>query len=284
AIAAGLLTAGLANVIVSAPAEAADVPVELETTYACTGTLLGSGEFTGKLAFEMPTSVPSASIVPARPVTISFTIPDAVLDGKRPPIVNSIAGTASGLHYRVGAMNVPVANATIGSTAIPADGPLTIETETTANAFQAQGPGTYAVKVPLSFTVAATAQTLIGPQNDTINCSLKSGAPDLLGNLEVTPIVKKASATSATVLNKPITTAKRAKVLVKVTAAGEVPTGTVKAKLGRKLLKTGTLTAGKVRLLLPKLPAGDKKVKFIYSGNLTVKPSSKVIVIRVKKA
>lgn len=283
AIAAGLLAAGLANIIVSSPADAADVPVELTTTYNCSGTLLGSGEFTGKLAFEMPTSVPSASTVPSRPVEISFTIPDSVLDGKRPPLVNSITGTATGLHYRVGAMQVPVANASIPVTPIPADGPLTIVTTTTANAFQAQAPGNYAVKVPLGFTVNATAATLAGPQSDTVTCTLKPGAPDLLGNLEVTPIAKTASTTTATVKNKPITTAKRARVLVKVAATGTVPTGTVKAKLGTKTLKTGTLSGGKVTLLLPKLPAGDKKVKFLYSGSLTVKPSVKTIIIKVRK-
>jgi len=282
-VAASLLATGSAIVLTTTPAQAEDVPVELTTTYSCVGTLI-SGDFSGTLKLAMPTSVPSASMVPQRPVEISFTIPDAVLDGKRPPLVNSISGTASNLSYRVGPQVVPVDNASIPSTAIPADGPLTITTNTTAHAFQAQAPGTYPVKVPTTFTVNATAATLVGPQSDTITCTLKDGAPDLLGNLEVTPITKLASATTATVKNLPITTAKRAKVLVKVTATGTVPTGTVKAKLGTKTLKTGTLSGGKVTLLLPKLPAGDKKVKFLYSGSLTLKPSSKTIIIHVKKA
>jgi len=281
AFAAGALIAG-STVAIASVATAAEVT--LTTTYTCTNALIGAGDISGELTVDMPTSAPSGSTVPSRPVGIKVTIPDAIVDTMRGLTVSKIQGTATGLTYRVGPQTVPMSNASIPETALPGDGPMTLETTATASSFVAQTPGFYPVKVPLNITVNATATTLIGPNNQTIQCTLKSGAPDLIGTLTVTPIVKKASTTSATVLNKPITTAKRPKVLVKVTAVGTVPTGTVKAKLGRKLLKTGTLSGGKVRLLLPKLSAGDKKVKFIYSGSLTVKPSSKVIVIRVRRA
>jgi hypothetical protein len=279
-LASGVLAAGLA-VAVSPAANAEDVEVSLDATYTCTSSQLGSGDFSGTLTFTMPTSVPSASIVPSRPVHIKVVIPSESIPA-RPPLLNSIGGTATGLSYRVGSQVVPAADATIPQTPVPASGDMTIEADTTASSFQAQEPGTYAIKGPLAFTVNATAVVFGGgTQSDTVQCTYKSGEQ---ASLEVTPIAKIASTTSANVLNKPITTAKRARVLVKVTAAGTVPTGTVKAKLGRKLLKTGTLSGGKVTLRLPKLPAGDKKVKFLYSGSLTVKPSVKAIVIRVKRA
>lgn len=279
-VASGVLTAGVAVVVSPPAANAEDIEVSLDATYTCTSTQLGTGDFTGTLTFTMPTSVPSASIVPSRPVHITVVIPSESIPA-RPPFLNSIGGTATGLSYRVGSQVVPAADATIPQTPVPASGDMTIEADTTANAFQAKEPGTYAIKGPSAFTVNAVANTALGNQADTVQCTYKSGEQ---ASLEVTPIAKIASATSATVKNKPITTSKRARVLVKVTASGTVPTGTVKAKLGRKLLKTGTLVGGKVTLRLPKLSAGDKKVRFLYSGSLTVKPSAKAIIIRVRRA
>ncbi|HET7690536.1 MAG TPA: DUF6801 domain-containing protein [Nocardioidaceae bacterium] len=259
---------------------ASAVTYQLTTTYLCDAPVLGDDQpFTGTLTFDAPSSVPAGSTVTARPIGISVTIPDATVQKARDAGVTAISATSSNVTYRVGSKTVPVTGVSIPKTDIPETGDMVIATQATAGQFVAGVAGQYPVKVPQSFTLAAKAYSII-TLDVTVSCTLAPEAADLLGTLTVT---KVASTTAVKLLNPPITTSKQAKVRVIVRAAGLVPTGKVVAKLGTKILKSGTLSGGKVQLLLPKLTAGDKKVKFIYKGNPSVKPSSKVLLIRVTR-
>ncbi|MDQ0932031.1 Ig-like domain repeat protein [Streptomyces turgidiscabies] len=62
----------------------------------------------------------------------------------------------------------------------------------------------------------------------------------------------------------------RAKVTVKVTATGTTPTGTVRVYEGSRIIATGTLSAGKVTVTLPKLSRGRHTLHASYTGSSTV--------------
>ncbi len=290
---AGLFAAGSSLVLAAPAANAA--PASLTTTYTCTSSLLGTNDFTGTITTDLPASVVSGATVPSRAISITVTVPAAVLDNAdpfaaRPPAVTSISGTATGATYRVGdSLTVPVTGAVLPATPIPATGDLVLNLTATAGSFTAPAPGSYDIKVPVGLTVNGTAQTVIGPVNDAIGCALRTGSPEVLGTVEVTanpnpPAVPVASTTSLKVKNKPVTTRTKARLAVTVAATGRVPTGTVTAKLGKKVLKTGSLKSGKVTLKLPKLKKGKRKIVVTYGGDKLVKASSKAITIKVKRA
>ncbi|MGX9888811.1 Ig-like domain repeat protein [Streptomyces sp. NPDC002276] len=66
----------------------------------------------------------------------------------------------------------------------------------------------------------------------------------------------------------------RAKVTVKVTATGTTPTGTVRVYEGSRIIATGTLSAGKVTITLPRLSRGTHTLHAYYAGSTTVNTKS----------
>ncbi|MFJ9814202.1 Ig-like domain repeat protein [Streptomyces sp. NPDC101151] len=82
--------------------------------------------------------------------------------------------------------------------------------------------------------------------------------------------ITKATASVSSTAPSSIGHTARAKVTVKVTAAGTTPGGTVRVYEGSKVLATGTLSGGKVTLTLPKLSRGKHTLHAFYAGSSTV--------------
>jgi hypothetical protein len=85
--------------------------------------------------------------------------------------------------------------------------------------------------------------------------------------------------------NAPITTAKHAKIGVKVVNGnGAAAAGTVVAKEGTKTLAKGTLgSTGKKTLVLPLLKKGFHKIVVKYKGNATTTGSKDVVKFTIKR-
>jgi hypothetical protein len=95
-------------------------------------------------------------------------------------------------------------------------------------------------------------------------------------------VAKKASKTTVALATK-FSKAKRMKAVVKVVSAGKAVTGKVRVLMGKKQLRTGTLTHGKVTIKLPKLKKGKHKLVFVYLGNSKVKSSAATKNVTVTK-
>lgn len=97
-------------------------------------------------------------------------------------------------------------------------------------------------------------------------------------------IAKATSKLTAKVRPAKVTTKKKAKVTVQVTATGARPTGKVVVKRGAKVIARGTLnSAGKVVLTLPKQSKGVKKLVVSYQGSSNFLATSKKVTLKVKK-
>ncbi len=84
--------------------------------------------------------------------------------------------------------------------------------------------------------------------------------------------------------NKVFSGKTRATLAIAVRATGATPAGTVQVRLGRKLLKAGSLRTGSVRLKLPKFTAvGKKTLKVRYLGSTRIRPVTSTYVVRVKR-
>ncbi|MEU1405478.1 Ig-like domain repeat protein [Streptomyces sp. NPDC005728] len=86
--------------------------------------------------------------------------------------------------------------------------------------------------------------------------------------------ITKATASVSSTAPSSISHTARAKVTVKVTAAGTTPGGTVRVYEGSKVLATGTLSGGKVTITLPKLSRGKHTLHAFYAGSSTVNSKS----------
>ncbi len=97
-------------------------------------------------------------------------------------------------------------------------------------------------------------------------------------------IAKARSTVSATVAPKKVTTATRAKVAVRVTAASVRTAGLVTISRAGKVIARGrTNAAGKVVLTLPKMGRGKRWLVVSYSGGANIAPASKTITVKVVK-
>ncbi len=84
--------------------------------------------------------------------------------------------------------------------------------------------------------------------------------------------------------NKVFAKKTRATLVVRALATGATPAGTVQVRLGRKLLKAGSLRTGSVRLRLPKFTSvGKKTLKVRYLGSTRIRPVTSTYVVRVKR-
>ncbi|NEA62245.1 Ig-like domain repeat protein [Streptomyces sp. SID12488] len=93
-----------------------------------------------------------------------------------------------------------------------------------------------------------------------------------LNSSSATVSLKVTKATPAVTATAPasVSHTARAKVTVKVTATGTTPTGTVRVYEGSRIIATGTLSAGKVTVTLPKLSKGKHTLHAFYAGSTTV--------------
>ncbi|WP_105972837.1 Ig-like domain repeat protein [Streptomyces geranii] len=94
----------------------------------------------------------------------------------------------------------------------------------------------------------------------------KLNASSTTASLKVT----KATPAVGTTAPASVAHSARAKVTVKVTATGTTPGGTVRIYEGSRVVATGTLSAGKVTITLPKLAKGKHTLRAFYAGSTTV--------------
>lgn len=84
-------------------------------------------------------------------------------------------------------------------------------------------------------------------------------------------VIGKAVAHATNALSpRTISHTKRAKLIIKVTAAGTTPTGTVTIYDGTKVIGHATLSRGTVTFTLPKLRRGSHKIHAKYAGSSVV--------------
>lgn len=75
------------------------------------------------------------------------------------------------------------------------------------------------------------------------------------------------------------------KVVVRVSGAGTIPTGTVRVLDGNRLVGSGKLTAGRTTIALAKdLAVGTKTLSIVYSGDATYAASTDSVAVRIVKA
>jgi hypothetical protein len=279
AVVAGATTALAAGVLVGVTGTAANAAT-VSNNYSC--DMPGLVTFPTKVTVtgELPlpyywagATIQAGLIQP--PLTVSATVP------------STVAGALGG--YGVtGAKSDDYALALgNGSAPFPVSGKF--KTEGGATTWEASGsnaefttgdPGVVDGFLPTSFTLVPTKDD--GTTLGSLTCTLTDAAPaEIVTDFE---LMKQSSETSA-----PAVKAKKGKkavlpVSVTSTSLGGPVAGKVTAKEGSKVLATGTLTNGAVKLNLgKKLKVGKHKITVTYAGLPSVGGSTAKTTVTVKK-
>lgn len=292
--AAGALGAG-ALVVVAAPAATAATAA---TTYTCTFPTLGARDIPVAITATLPPASNAGLDAPAIPVLLSVTLPGDVVDAAKGlfqattigGFSNDMVGTLDELSSSASAQ-LPLQNVHFPQTAVPTT-PNTTLTLNTPNPLvtpgvvsastvpiNLPGAGTYDIVVPTAFKFTATKQGEVTMLAD-VPCAYKPGSPASLGSII---LAKNQSTTQAKPTKKVTPLGQKTKLKVVVDADNEVPTGKVKAMLGKKTLGKGVLNSkGKVKITLKKaLPAGKSKIKVLYPGDDYTEKSKDKVVVKV---
>ncbi|MFF3560612.1 Ig-like domain repeat protein [Streptomyces sp. NPDC002574] len=117
-------------------------------------------------------------------------------------------------------------------------------------------------------SVAVSSHLPVGTHTLTVSYSGNGGLNTSTATVRLT-VTKATPAVSA---SHPVSVShtKQAKVSVKVTATGTVPSGKVQIFDGSKVIATRTLSAGKTTVTLPKLKKGKHTLHVRYLGSSTV--------------
>ncbi|MEU3785810.1 Ig-like domain repeat protein [Streptomyces sp900129855] len=125
-------------------------------------------------------------------------------------------------------------------------------------------------------TLDAAGKVTLGLSNHlkvaTHTLTVLYGGSAKLNASSTTAVLKitKATPSVATTAPASVSHTARARVTVKVAAPGTTPTGIVRIYNGTRLIATGTLSAGKVTVTLPKLAKGRHTLHASYLGSTTV--------------
>jgi hypothetical protein len=280
-VATGALSAG-ALVAMTAPAAQA---APATTNYSCGITGL-VGPYIVTITTDvpgLPTFVPAGLDVPAGllNVTNKVTIPKAARDTFVGLQVTKVDLPDVALDAGDESVGVTGLTAATSQFVASADGTTYSADLNGKNAaFNAPAQGTHLVTQPERFTIRATKAD--GSTAD-VPCTLAAGAvPGVIASVTT---AENPSTTKAKPTKKVTPLGQKTKVKVVVAAENEVPTGTVKVKLGSKVLGKGTLNSkGKVKVTLKKaLPKGKTVVKVLYRGDKYTESSrDKKVVLRVR--
>lgn len=299
AVAATALGAG-ALVTMAAPAANA---ATVDTTYTCNFPGLGAKDIPVQLNATLPPEAPAGFDAPAIPVLLTVTLPGDVVDAAKGlfqataigGFSNDMIATLTEGTSTTSAADLALLNAKFPAVAVPATAntPLTITTPSplapgavpaTTTPVSLPGTGTYGINVPSAFKFTATKQGDAVMLAD-VPCALKVGSAASLGSITL-------AANDATVTGKAkkVTEAKKAKakVVVKVTADNEDPTGKVTAMIGQKKVGKANLNAqGKavVKIKAKFLKVGKNKIKLTYAGDdfTDAGKSKSKVVLKVTK-
>lgn len=153
-----------------------------------------------------------------------------------------------------------------------------------------EGATTLAADVPLVSGQAAKALTGLTPGAHTVTATYAPSDSIFLGSEKTVTVTVQAPAPAKVVSTIKETFPAKVKkgkrttgtVTVKLSGSSAIPTGKVTVKKGAKTVGSGTLSGGKVKLKLKKLPKGLQKLKVTWPGDAAGLASSKKFTIRVK--
>ena len=277
--ATAMVAGGSMAVLGAAPASAATVSSG-SLTYTCI-TSFGAKDFGVKASMGLPVSAAPGKTVTPKNTKMDLVIPEDVVGALKFFKMTAVSGQSDDATYTPnGAADpAPVAISNLKSplTKLPDSGPLTLHAVGTAGSFTAGKAGhTVSLKMPQSFTVNAQDQS--GNPLPPFPCTLAANQKDGIGNVKV----QHPATVAAKMTTKNVTSAKHAKVAVKVQTEGQAK-GTIVVKEGKRLLAKGTLVNGKKTLSLKLLKKGTHKVQVMFKGNKTTRPTSKTLTIKVTR-
>lgn len=172
-----------AALVLSGPAAVAK-PASITTSYGCAP--FDQYPVTGTISVNLPAQVRAGRQVPDRQVQVRVKVPAEIVAAMRQYLgVTALSGKATKAAYRVGAKKVPLTGLVLPETRLPARGSVTLVATGTAKSFTLSNPGTYAVKVPLSFRLRAANQDGEPIPGTPLSCALASGAPSKLSSIKV---------------------------------------------------------------------------------------------------
>ena len=191
---------------------------------------------------------------------------------------------------------VPKANSTVSAVHVPE--PSTYGSASSVNVTVTGGPSTATGAVTLKegattigsgtldgtgkATIALPATTPAGAHSLTV--SYAGDANYNAGTGTVTATVSKAASTTTATAPKKVKFKKDFDVTATVAAAGGSNTGTVEVYDGSKLIGTGTLSGGTVKILIKKnLKKGKHTLTVKYLGSANASPSETTVKVKVKK-
>jgi hypothetical protein len=227
-----------------------------QATFNVSGTALAAGahdlavSYPGSPAYNASASTPSTITIAKATAVVTPTVP-----------AKAAYGTAFRITATVGP-GVPTGTATLKS------GATVVSTVNLA-----AGKATFTV-AGTKFAPGTRAFTVTFNGSTSLNASTSTAK---------NTVIAKATAKAANALSpKKIKHTKAAKLTVKVTAPGVVPTGVVSIFDGTKLIKRVTLTAAKkgtIVVVLPKLKKGSHKIHAVYAGSATVNKATAANVV-----
>jgi hypothetical protein len=173
---------GIGGVVVGgvAPAQAASA----KTTYTC-NTINGPATSDATVKLSLPKTVKAGSTVAARAFKMSVVLPSELVDTLRFFGITSISAEATKLGYSVGSTKVPVSDAKVRSTKVPASGPMKLTLKGKSAAFKAPAAGKHVVTTPKSFTLTIKDQNG-NPLGEPVPCKRNKGATSELTTLTTT--------------------------------------------------------------------------------------------------
>lgn len=142
---------GAATLVATAPAANAAVK-PVTTTYNC--PVLGSDTpMDMTITIKLPAKGKAGKAVAAQPFSMSVDVPASILELLPGFGVTELGGRADGVAFTVGKTKVPVKKVVMPATALPEPGnSLTVAGKGKSSPFKIKKAGTYAVKVPQSFS------------------------------------------------------------------------------------------------------------------------------------
>jgi hypothetical protein len=275
AVATAAMAAG--TLVVTAPAPASAAPAT--TTYACSFPELGEVDVPVTVdVTNLPTRLPVAVAVPAAAWDVRANLRfDELTTAYLATRTDEVIAEVGELGPLLGDDPVPVA-LTSGVAAVPLAAGFDVPMAGTNGEFT---PRFWAEDLPLELPEAFTLDLYDGDHAPLLSADCEWWEGDL-GVIGEVSVVKQTSSMTRKLLKKPVKTTKRAKLLVTVTSeTTDAAQGDVMASLGERNLVLGALTAGRVTLKLPKLPAGKHRVTLTYLGSKFVDKTTRTVTVKV---
>jgi hypothetical protein len=282
-------TTATTTALTASPASGAKAGSSITLTATVTSAVEGTVQFRdGTTALGAPVTVAAGSA--GKAITVATAGTHSYTATFAPTPTTPFSGSIGALSYAV-AKATPTVTATWPSSRPIYGRSFTVQAAVTAHGLTPSGVVSvkYGTKTLTSkalvsgkatLTVSGTALT---PGSRNLTLSYAGSANVTAGSTPKTLMVLKAPSKTTDALSStrvPHTSA--AKLAVRVTATGTIPTGTIRVYDGSRLIKTVTLTAsarGKIVITLPKLRVGRHKIHAAYSGSSLVAASTGAILI-----